>query len=64
MKATTAQQAAEMAADFIYHVFYEDLASPEEAVDKAAQIYEYILGEELDFEGVLGDTEENLRNYG
>ena len=64
MAATSVEGAAQIAYEYIWNVFYDDLASPEEGVNKAAEIYYLITGKELDFEGVLGDSAENMKTYG
>ena len=38
MAANNVKQAAEIAADYIWHLFYDELASPEDGVDKAGEI--------------------------
>lgn len=54
MAAKTVIEAAEIAAEFLYHL-YDDLgASEEEGIEKASEIYEMISGKELDSESVLG----------
>ena len=54
MAAKTVKEAAEMAADFIYHL-YDDLGAEEcEGIEQAQAVYHLITGEELDVEGVLG----------
>jgi hypothetical protein len=64
MAANNVKQAAEIAADYIWHLFYDELASPEDGVDKAGEIYSLICGEELDYDAVLGDSAENMKTYG
>ena len=54
MKANTVQQAAEMAADFIFHFMEEMGSEKNDAINAASQIYKYITDTSLDVEGVLG----------
>ena len=54
MAATTIKGAAEIAADYIYHLFDELGASEDEGINHAAELYQMISGEEMDSESVLG----------
>ncbi len=49
------KEAAEMAADYMYHFMLEDLgSSDEDAINAAAGVYQHITGEELNAEEFLG----------
>lgn len=54
MSATSVKGAAEIAADYLYHLFDELGAGEQEGIDHAAELYQLITGEEMDVEGVLG----------
>jgi len=54
MAVTTIEGAAEIAAEYIYHLFDELGASEEEGIERACELYKLITGEECDTETVLG----------
>lgn len=54
MAAKTVQGAAEIAAEYIYHLFDDLGADEEEGIEKAKEIYEMICDKVFDSEVVLG----------
>ena len=49
------KEAAEKAADYMYHFMIDDIGSIEEDAENAAcGIYKYIMGEEIDIKEFLG----------
>ncbi len=64
MKAETVKQAAEIAAEFIYHYLYDLGSVARECVDAASEIYAEITGEELNTEEFFGMTDEDIDRDG
>ena len=54
MAEKTVKEAAEIAAEYLYHL-YDDLGGDEEeGIERASEIYQMICGEEMNSEEILG----------
>lgn len=54
MAAKTVEEAAEIAAEFIYHLFNDLGAEEEDGIEKAKEIYEMICDKNFISEDILG----------
>lgn len=60
MAAKSVREAAEIAAEFMYHHMEENGGEFEDCINPAKDIYMAITGEELDVEGQLGIDESDF----